>query len=307
MSHAWVPLVGQFEEQKGKLVFEGKVVEYVTENEPRTFLSIGNALASTRFSGGSVSATVEFEEVESRSGCELILYYEPGTQWMVTAGIGGGSGMFSIRHFDGKQWTFHRDAGDRSNIKPKRKYALKATVRGSRVVLNVDGVDVNTVDLPYRLPESQVGIWCMSSNRVTVSDFTVTTQQPKAFVVMQFSSPYNEVYQDVIRIICDEFHVEVIRADEEYGPGIIIADVSKQIVESKFVVADITPANPNVYYEVGYAHALNKPTILIAEKGTKLPFDVSPFRTLLYENTINGKAKLEDGLRKHIRAILTQA
>jgi len=42
------------------------------------------------------------------------------------------------------------------------------------------------------------------------------------------------------------------------------------------------------------------------EKDTKLPFDVSSFRTLFYENSIGGKSKLEDGLKKHIRAILQQ-
>ncbi len=94
-------------------------------------------------------------------------------------------------------------------------------------------------------------------------------------------------------------------ADETYGPGLIISDISKQIIDSKIIIADITPANPNVYYEVGYAHALNKPTILIAEKPTELPFDVSPFRTLFYENSIRGKKQVEDGLRKHIQAILT--
>ena len=31
------------------------------------------------------------------------------------------------------------------------------------------------------------------------------------------------------------------------------------------MVAEITPINPNVYYEVGYSHAINKPTILIVD------------------------------------------
>lgn len=66
--------------------------------------------------------------------------------------------------------------------------------------------------------------------------------------------------------------MEAIRADETYRPGIIIANVAKQIIESKLIIADITPSNPNVFYEVGFAHALNKPTILIAEKPTEFLF-----------------------------------
>jgi hypothetical protein len=122
---------------------------------------------------------------------------------------------------------------------------------------------------------------------------------------MQFTSPYNELYSEVIKPICNEFGIESIRADETYGPGLILADVIRQIDEAKFIIAEITPANPNVYYEVGYAHAHNKPTILIADRTIeKLPFDVSPFRTLFYENTIDGKKHIENGLRKHIKAIL---
>lgn len=120
---------------------------------------------------------------------------------------------------------------------------------------------------------------------------------------MQFTKPYNELYVEVVKPICEEFQIASLRADETYGPGLIIADVVKQITESRLVVAEITPANPNVYYEVGYAHALNKPTILIAEKGTQLPFDVSPFRVLFYENSIDGKRRVEEGLRRHLRAL----
>jgi hypothetical protein len=50
--------------------------------------------------------------------------------------------------------------------------------------------------------------------------------------------------------------------------------------------------------------ALKKPTILLAKKGTPLPFDIAGFRVLFYEDTIGGKAKLEEGLRRHLAAIV---
>jgi predicted acetyltransferase len=123
---------------------------------------------------------------------------------------------------------------------------------------------------------------------------------------MQFTPPYNELFSNVIAPVCQDLGLIAVRADETYGPGLIIADIVRDITEAKVIIAEITPANPNVYYEVGYAHALNKPTILIAEKPTQLPFDVSPFRVLFYENTIGGKAKIEAGLRKHLEAIQRQ-
>lgn len=61
-----------------------------------------------------------------------------------------------------------------------------------------------------------------------------------------------------------------------------------------------------MYYELGYAHALDKPTILLAERGKKPPFDISGYRHLFYDNTIAGKTRVEDDLRKHITAILRE-
>jgi nucleoside 2-deoxyribosyltransferase len=66
--------------------------------------------------------------------------------------------------------------------------------------------------------------------------------------------------------------------------------------------------NPNVFYELGYAHALNKPTILLADinKRDRLPFDISGYRTVFYENSIGGKKEIEKKLRKYIENIHTK-
>ena len=140
---------------------------------------------------------------------------------------------------------------------------------------------------------------------IIIRDFDVLSEKPVAFIIMQFSTPFNELYEGVIRPVCSDLGVRAVRADDAYGPGLIIADVVRQIDESKIVVAEISPLNANVYYEVGYSHARGKPTILIADRKTeKLPFDVSPFRTLFYDNTIDGKRRVEEGLRRHLTAAL---
>jgi len=159
-------------------------------------------------------------------------------------------------------------------------------------------------NLPFPYSQSQVGMFFIGRDDIVIRDFKIENQRPKAFVVMQFAAPYNDVYMDVIKSICAELGVEVVRIDEAFGPGLIISDISQAILSSTFVIADISPLNANVFYEVGFAHGTNKPTILIAEKGTKLPFDVSPFRTLFYENSIAGKTKLDKGLREYVRAVL---
>ena len=124
---------------------------------------------------------------------------------------------------------------------------------------------------------------------------------------MQFSSPYNELYSHVVKDVCDELEIDAVRADEMYGPGIIIKDIIDQIAESQIIIADISPPNPNVYFEVGYALALKKPIILLAQRrepNERLPFDLSAFRVLFYDDTIGGKPRLEQGLRDHLKKIL---
>ncbi len=98
--------------------------------------------------------------------------------------------------------------------------------------------------------------------------------------------------------------LQALHAGEVYGPGIILEDIQRDIIDAKIIVAEITPPNKNVFYELGYAHALKKPTILLAEKDKALPFDISGFRCLFYENSIPGRRKFEEGLRKHLSAIL---
>lgn len=295
----WAPLVGSFEFTGDLVVFKGGTVKY--GEEPGA--ALGTAISNLWFGGGTVSAGITFTEVSPRSACSLILFRNPTTGDFLSAGLATET-LYGIRHFD-TRWTVHSAVGDGTNLQPNRAYHIECDVRGSLITLRVDRVEVSTVTLPFPIPRSQVGVWCRDYKNISISDFTVVTEAPRAFVVMQFSSPYNELYQEVVKPLCNEFGVEAKRADETYGPGLIIADVIRHIDEAKLVIAEISPANPNVYYEVGYAHARRKPTILIADRAvSKLPFDVSPFRTLFYENTIDGKGKIEDGLRRHLSAIL---
>ena len=191
------------------------------------------------------------------------------------------------------------------SLKANDVYHVEAIVRGSLVNLFVNGVEVSSTTLPGPLLRTQTGIWCRDHSKIIVRNFIVEAHVPRAFVVMQFGSPYDELYEEVIKPVCAEFKIEAVRADEVYGPGLIIGDVMRQIDEANLIIAEITPSNPNVYYEVGYAHARVKPMVLIADRSMeKLPFDLSPFRTLFYENSIDGKRRIEEGLRKHIKASL---
>ena len=72
----------------------------------------------------------------------------------------------------------------------------------------------------------------------------------------------------------------------------ITSKVLGSIRQAEFIVADITHERPNVYYEIGYAHAFGKPTILTARHNTKLHFDIQGFPIIFYKSA----TELEDKL-----------
>lgn len=318
--YRWMPTIGEFDTSGPQIIFKGKEFPQSTSGGPTApsqimAPAIGLLLSNHRMLNGTLRTKVNFHQIAQDSVCECIISYDAKTKAMITAGIGGGFAMFSIREWipplpqkGGGSWVNHEVSGDRSNLRAGADYEVAARIQGSDVALHVDGVQVATATLTSSPNQQhQVGLFCVSRSDITISDFIAEIELPTAFIVMQFSSPYDELYSHVIKDACNAFTIEAVRADEIYGPGIIIKDVIERISRSQVVIADISPPNPNVYFEVGYALALGKPIILLAQRqqpDTKLPFDLSAFRVLLYDDSIGGKAKLEEGLRNHLKEIL---
>jgi len=297
---SWQPIWGRFEIGKETIRFLGEEVEQPTGPAP----GIGMIISDCWFTGGTIEATVAFESGDETS-CELVLYYDSDTKFMVTAGVGA-PGLFNIRHWGQSGWVVHASAGDRRNLAPGSKYRLRATLRGSSVALSADGVLAVSATLPFPLPQSQVGVWCWGRKDIRFSRFAVQGTMPQAFIVMPFNGAFDDLDKQVIRKVCDKLKLDPVRADDVSGPGIVVADIAQKLRDAQVVIAEITESNCNVYYEIGYAHALNKPTILLAQQGVKPPFDVSPFRILYYQNTIGGKSKLEASLRMNVEAALRE-
>jgi nucleoside 2-deoxyribosyltransferase len=141
------------------------------------------------------------------------------------------------------------------------------------------------------------------SHEVAFTEFAVESALPRAFVAMHWAEPYDTFYREVIQNQAETAGYKVVRMDEQAGPGVIFQDIQREIEQAEIVIAEITPANPNVFYELGYAHALGKPTILLARREAKLPFDIQSFRVVFYNDTIGGKAEVERNLKKHLEAI----
>jgi hypothetical protein len=204
-------------------------------------------------------------------------------------------------------WTYLEWAGDPKDIKPNRTYKLWVRIRDTILQFLVDEVVVFSRDLGTTLGGYQVGLFAVGKSKIYFRHFEVTQMKPQAFVVMQFNTrEFEDLFEEVIKPQCDLAGLEAYRATDTFSSGIVISDIAREIARSRVVIAEITPANPNVYYEVGYADALRKPVILIADRTLKdIPFDVRPYRIIFYENSIGGKKRVEDELSKYLSTILS--
>ena len=73
------------------------------------------------------------------------------------------------------------------------------------------------------------------------------------------------------------------RADHVDKPGMITDHIINAVVDCDVCIADLSFLNPNVHYELGVRHYVGLPTIHIAAKGTKLPFDNMGARTIFFD------------------------
>lgn len=104
----------------------------------------------------------------------------------------------------------------------------------------------------------------------------------KAFVLMPFAEELSDVYRYLIADGLINAGYDVKRADDILSQNNILSDIVAGIVSSDLIVADLTGANPNVYYELGIAHALNKNVILLTQDIEELPFDLRSYRVVSY-------------------------
>jgi hypothetical protein len=127
------------------------------------------------------------------------------------------------------------------------------------------------------------------------------------FVVMSFDKTYDRVYESIVAAVTGpELHFPTCtRADEILGGGHIMEDVLRGIEQSEVIVADVTGRNPNVFYELGYAHKARpvQNVIIITQTMKDMPFDVSSHRCIVYEPTEPGLEKLKRDLVDFIRKV----
>ncbi|MBV9497586.1 MAG: hypothetical protein JOZ54_25340 [Acidobacteria bacterium] len=109
-------------------------------------------------------------------------------------------------------------------------------------------------------------------------------QGDTCFVMMPFADPIGAYYKTVYEPAIGKAGLRAVRADDEiFATGKIIDQVWEGITAAKVLVAELTGRNPNVFYELGLAHALSKPVVLVSSNQEDVPFDLQHIRVIYYD------------------------
>jgi hypothetical protein len=115
------------------------------------------------------------------------------------------------------------------------------------------------------------------------------------------------VYDDYIKPTIEQCGLDSVRGDDMFGSNVIMEDIRSAISASGLIVADLTGQNANVFYEVGIAHGIKKPVLLLAQSLDDVPFDLRHRRVLLYEYSVPGVKRFEQRLKDHLLDMLSKA
>jgi nucleoside 2-deoxyribosyltransferase len=117
--------------------------------------------------------------------------------------------------------------------------------------------------------------------------------KPFVFVLMPFDNQFDDVYKLGIKATCEDLNTYCERLDEQIFEENMLERIYNQINKADIIVADLTGKNANVFYETGYAHALNKKVILLTKSADDIPFDLKHYSHIIYSNIINLKEELK--------------
>lgn len=140
-----------------------------------------------------------------------------------------------------------------------------------------------------------------------------------AFMVMPFSTKktglsrnqgpkevdFDALWEKALAPALTELGYQPVRADQDVG-ALIIVEMIQRLAYSDLVVADISIANANVYYEIGVRHAAKKDgCVMTSADWGKALFDVDQMPRLVYplkDGKVGARAakKIKDILVKHL-------
>ena len=250
---------GVFENSDDNIVFKGRVDEYKDDRTGENQRSVlyGEILFPDQLKTGRISFDVEFTDVCEESRCGVIFNYsnENGIVKCHQAGLRNRMGAYTLDYFNGKNWEFLIASGQEGTIRKNQKYTVLIEITGNVLRLLINNVVVYKYS-NLILSSGSSGIYVCNNADVKIKNIHLDIKKPTIFSIMKFEKDFDDLYHDVISPISEKYGYQPIRADECFTSSMIIQDIIREISEASIIIADITMDNPNVFYELGYAHAL---------------------------------------------------
>lgn len=133
----------------------------------------------------------------------------------------------------------------------------------------------------------------------------ISEEKDLCFVLMPFKSSFDRLYKEQIKPVVGNCGFRCLRSDDLFSATPILEDIWIHICKSRVIIADVTGRNPNVFYEMGIAHTVGKPIIIITQDKTDVPFDVAQIRFFEYSDDKQGWNTLTSNIISALRSTVT--
>jgi hypothetical protein len=188
------------------------------------------------------------------------------------------------------------DAGliDVDNVELPRKISLSRSWPRIQTTLGL-----SLQELVENEPEKTMSVkpFFGKPKRFTTSIFDV-------FMAMPFTEELKPIYEDHIKTVVEQAKLKVRRGDDFFTANSVMEDVWSAICNARIVIAECTDRNPNVFYEIGMAHTIGKPIILITQNSDDVPFDLRHIRYIKYDYSPRGMKNFEVTLKRTLEETL---
>jgi len=137
------------------------------------------------------------------------------------------------------------------------------------------------------------------------TESSVDEEKDQCFVISPFGGWHDDYYSEIFCPAIKAAGLDPVRADDLFRSSNIVHDIWHLVLSSRVLLADLTGKNPNVFYELGLAHAARKPVLLMTQSMEDVPFDLRALRVITYdvEHPAWGGV-LRDSIKQGLKEIL---
>lgn len=152
------------------------------------------------------------------------------------------------------------------------------------------GVDTATAERWERTPAGRHEIVELAKDMVAA---LLRSLPQRCFVIMPYDLRFDTLYDLVIEPAVSSLGAEILRLDRLHQPGTVTQQIEEGIRTADYCIVVLDGLRPNVLYEMGMATALEKPLVVVMQKGalgaeTHVPFDISTLKRIEYDRPDKG-------------------